>query len=79
MFGPFFACACDCKERDAELENVAYDKELEEYKAAVVNEARRRLLAAHAERLHGYLPKGALANHDEHSVFRQVGRWGGGF
>jgi len=60
------------KERDAELENVAYDKELEGYKAAVVNEARRRLLAAHAERLHGYLPKGALANHDEHSVFRQA-------
>jgi len=58
------------KERIAELEGVADTKAEEDYRRAVVNEARRRLLEEHAKRLHGFLPKGALANQDEAALFR---------
>lgn len=53
------------KEKAAELEGVNYGKEEEEYRKAVVAEARRRLLEEHAKRLHGFLPKGALQSKDE--------------
>jgi hypothetical protein len=56
-------------ERDAELAAVSDGKEEEEYRRAVVAEARRRLLQDHAKRLHGFLPKGALLTRNEKDVF----------
>lgn len=53
------------KEKAAELEGVSVGKEEEEYRKAVVAEARRRLLEEHARRLHGFLPKGALQSKEE--------------
>ena len=60
------------RERDAELAGVADNKEEEEYRLAVVAEARRRLLEEHARRLQGFLPKGALANQGEATIFRDA-------
>jgi hypothetical protein len=70
-------------EKAAELEGVAYGKEEEEYRSAVVAEARRRLLEEHAKRLHGFLPKGALQSQEEYgivnrAVFGASGTGGGG-
>jgi len=69
------------QERDAELAAVSDGKEEEEYRRAVVAEARRRLLEEHAKRLHGFLPKGALLSRTEKEVFDNAAqhmRGGGG-
>merc|ERR1719261_411416 len=44
----------------AEAEQQRAIREAEEYKAQVIEEARKRILAAHAANLQGYLPKGVL-------------------
>ena len=46
-------------------------REAEEYKARVVAEARRRLLAEHAARLDGFLPKSTLNTAEERLAMQQ--------
>jgi hypothetical protein len=58
------------RERQAELDSVSDGREEEEYRKAVVAEARRRLLEEHARRLNGFLPKGSLQNQEEARIFR---------
>mmetsp|Transcript_14665 Transcript_14665/g.19037 ORF Transcript_14665/g.19037 Transcript_14665/m.19037 type:complete len:542 (+) Transcript_14665:137-1762(+) len=60
------------REKNTELESVANVREEEEYRKAVVAEARRRLLEEHARRLDGFLPKGALQNQEEAKIFRNA-------
>lgn len=60
------------RERQAELDSVSDGREEEEYRKAVVAEARRRLLEEHARRLDGFLPKGALQNQEEAKIFRSA-------
>ena len=57
-------------EKTNELAGVEEDKEVEEYRKAVVAEARRRLLEEHSKRLSGFLPKGTIQSQDELALVR---------
>ena len=46
------------------------EKEVEEYRKAVVAEARRRLLEEHSKRLAGFLPKGTIQSQGELTMMR---------
>merc|ERR1719181_942688 len=59
------------QEKASELADVAAVREAEEYKARVVAEARRRLLAEHASRLDGFLPKSTLNTAEERLAMTQ--------
>ena len=59
------------QEKAAELADVGAVREAEEYKARVVAEARRRLLAEHAARLDGFLPKSTLNTAEERLAMQQ--------
>jgi hypothetical protein len=58
-------------ERDAEVAARQRLEEEEQFKARVVEEARRRLLAEHAPHLAGFLPKGALQTANDLSYVRE--------
>ena len=73
----------------SEERKVMYDKEKaqeeafldegrrrEEYRKAVIAEARRKLLEEHAAKLAGYMPGGLLKNKDDVEVWNQVTRSG---
>ena len=60
-------------EKEKELEERDYLGEMEEYRLRVVAEARKRLLLQHADKLKGFLPKGAIRNEEEYAVVRSGG------
>ena len=57
-------------EKTNELAGVEEEKEVEEYRKAVVAEARRRLLEEHSKRLAGFLPKGTIQSQGELTMMR---------
>eukprot|EP00519_Triparma_laevis_P001433 CAMPEP_0182499994 /NCGR_PEP_ID=MMETSP1321-20130603/8060_1 /TAXON_ID=91990 /ORGANISM="Bolidomonas sp., Strain RCC1657" /LENGTH=502 /DNA_ID=CAMNT_0024704253 /DNA_START=105 /DNA_END=1613 /DNA_ORIENTATION=- len=57
-------------EKDKELAERDYLGDMEEYRLRVVAEARKRLLAQHAAKLKGFLPKGAVQNEEEAAIVR---------
>jgi len=59
-------------EKQKELAERDYQGDMEEYRLRVVAEARKRLLAQHAAKLKGFLPKGAIQNDAEAAIFRQA-------
>ena len=56
---------------DAEAQRVAQAEA--EYKAKIIEEARKRILKAHAAQLQGYLPKGVLQNESDLEFLRPPG------
>ena len=46
-------------------------KQEEEFRKTVVEEARKRLLAEHAVKLRGFLPKGILRNKEEYDLVQR--------
>ncbi|GMH50493.1 hypothetical protein TrLO_g8180 [Triparma laevis f. longispina] len=57
-------------EKDKELAERDYLGDMEDYRLRVVAEARKRLLAQHAAKLKGFLPKGAVQNEEEAAIVR---------
>lgn len=64
-------------QRQEELEFARREKAKEDYRARVVEEARRKLLMEHAAALQGYLPKGVLQTKDDLELVRAAGGGGG--
>jgi hypothetical protein len=60
------------KEREEEARIIREQQERGEYRKKVIQEARRRLLEEHAQRLQGYLPNKAFANPDEYDEYRNA-------
>lgn len=60
-------------QRQEELEFARREKLKEDYRARVVEEARRKLLMEHAAALQGYLPKGVLQSREDLDLIRQAG------
>jgi len=55
-----------------EKEELKQQEENEEFRRQVVAEARRRLLEEHASKLHGFLPKGVIKNHEEYEILQRA-------
>ena len=64
-------------QRQAELQQAQADKLKEDYRARVVEEARRKLLMEHAAALQGYLPKGVLRSKEDLELVRRAGAGNG--
>lgn len=64
-------------QRQAELQQAQADKLKEDYRARVVEEARRKLLMEHAAALQGYLPKGVLRSKEDLDLVRRAGAGNG--
>ena len=62
------------KEKAQEEAFLAEGRKRDEYKKAVVAEARRKLLEEHAQKLAGYMPGGLLKNKDDQEVWQEVTR-----
>lgn len=58
-------------EMERERQELADDTEYESFRLDVVNEARRRLLQEHGQKLRGFLPKGALQTDAELELLNQ--------
>jgi len=56
------------REKAKELAERDHGAEMEEYRLRVVAEARKRLLAQHAEKLKGFMPKGTVVNDEEAAI-----------
>ena len=55
-------------EMEREKQELLAMKQEEEFRKTVVEEARKRLLAEHAVKLRGFLPKGILRNKEEYDL-----------
>jgi hypothetical protein len=63
-------------ERAVELQEAEAQREREEYKKRVVQEARKRLLEEHASRLKGYLPGSTFSNREEYEeIYKAAGNY----
>lgn len=55
-------------EKEKQLRERSAGAEKEEYRQRVIAEARRKLLSQHATELKGFLPKGAILDHEEANI-----------
>lgn len=62
------------REKEAEEESLAEGRRREDYRKAVIAEARRKLLEEHASKLAGYMPGGLLKNKEDVEVWNDVTR-----
>ncbi len=62
------------KEKANEEAHMDEGRRREEYRKAVIAEARRKLLEEHASKLAGYMPGGLLKNKEDVEVWNQVTR-----
>lgn len=61
-------------EMEREKEELRQLQEQEEFRRQVVQEARKRLLAEHAAKLRGFLPKGIVKSREEYDLIQNAGR-----
>merc|ERR1711968_345579 len=59
-------------EMEREKQELLAMKQEEEFRKQVVEEARKRLLAEHAVKLRGFLPKGILRNKEEYDLVQNA-------
>jgi hypothetical protein len=59
-------------ERERELAELEEERRKEEYRKKVIQEARKRLIAEHAENLQGYLAPRVLSNQEEVEILRRA-------